>query len=96
MNGNEVSQRIEQRDYVENTLPVLSRQVKTNGQSEPRNETIVLPNEIVISFEPGLSNSQKQMVLNSNSLEVIRPLRFSQNRYLVRSRTLSGTAILNV
>ncbi|NJR52423.1 MAG: S8 family serine peptidase [Leptolyngbyaceae cyanobacterium CSU_1_3] len=96
VNGNEVSQRIEQRDYVENTLPVLSRQVKTNGQSEPRNETIVLPNEIVISFEPGLSNSQKQMVLNSNSLEVIRPLRFSQNRYLVRSRTLSGTAILNV
>ncbi|MCY7278658.1 MAG: peptidase S8, partial [Phormidesmis sp. CAN_BIN44] len=96
VDGNDVTQRIHQKSYIENTLPVLSRQTTTNGKSEPRRESIVLPNEIVVSFEPGLSNSQRQVILNGNGLEVIRPLRFSQNRYLVRSRSLSGTAILSV
>lgn len=90
-----VQQRIQQQSYVEQTLPVLSR---TNTHSSPRNrpQVIVLPNEILVSFKPGLSESDKQSILATNGLEIIRPIRFSQNRYLVRSKTASGTAILGV
>ncbi|WNZ44061.1 S8 family serine peptidase [Leptolyngbya boryana CZ1] len=61
-----------------------------------RETTIVLPNEILLSFDPGLAQSQVQTLLNRHDLEIIRPLRFTQNRYLVRSRKASGTDILNI
>ncbi len=87
-----LDQQIRQQDYVEDTLPVLALQDVSNEETS----NLVLPNEIILSFEPGLSNSQTQLLFNRHGLEVIRPLQFTENRYLVRSRTERGTAILNV
>ncbi len=83
-----IAQQIQQQSYIQGMLPVLSR--------SDRNEKIVLPNEIVVSFQPEISESQKQLILLNNNLEIIRPLHFTKNRYLVRSRSSSGTAILNI
>jgi len=78
------------RSYVASTLPVLSR----NDSKERDDEAIILPNEITVSFEPKLAASQIQLILNRGNLEIVRPLRFTQNRYIVRSRSATGTDIL--
>lgn len=85
--GTVVQDRIQQQPYVQATLPVLSR--------SQRQEIIVLPNEIIISFEPQLSQSQRQGILQQNNLEIVRPLRFSRDRYLVKSTSATGTKILS-
>ena len=90
--SSDVLQRIQQQSYVDNTLPVLTRSTANSQHSE----SIVLPNEIILSFEPDLAQSQIQALLNVQNLEIVRPLRFTQNRYIVRSRTASGTEILKV
>ena len=90
-----VTQRIQQQPYVQTTLPVLSRG-KTSEASDESEKVVVLPNEIVLSFEPTVSNSERELLLMRHNLQVIRPLRFSQNRYLVQSKSVSGTAVLNV
>ncbi|MCA1995020.1 MAG: S8 family serine peptidase [Coleofasciculus sp. S288] len=95
-NPDAVTQRIQQQSYVENTLPVLTRTTTSEVSSGENTQTVILPNEIVLSFEPGVSNLQRQLLLSRHNLKVIRPLRFSQNRYLVRSQSTSGTAVLNV
>ena len=82
-----LQQRIQQQPYVQNTLPVLTR--------NQHQEIIVLPNEIILSFEPQLSQSQKQTILQQNNLEIVRPLRFNRDRYLVKSTNASGTKILS-
>jgi subtilisin family serine protease len=91
-----VQQRIQQQPYVQTILPVLSRTDAPSASKRNTPQLIVLPNEIIVSFKPGVSESQKQAILSDNNLEIIRPLRFSQNRYLVRSKTASGTAVLGV
>lgn len=84
-----VQQQAKQQPYVESTLPVVTR--------SDRDEFMVVPNEIVVSFEPTLSESQSQAILKRQNLKVIRPLRFSRNRYLVKSGSAaSGTAILGI
>lgn len=87
-----LNEQIRQQSYVEDTLPVLS----LSNTEEENPSAFVLPNEIVVSFEPDLSNSQIQTLLDRYNLKVIRPLRFSPNRYLVRSNAENGVAILNV
>lgn len=86
-----LEQQIRQQSYVTQTLPVLRAAATEDNES-----VIVLPNEIIVSFEPNLSTSQVQMLLHQYQLDIIRPLQFTQNRYLVRSRRESGTAILSV
>ena len=84
-----VTQRVEKLPYVAGTHPVLSR--------SDRDETIVLPNEIVVAFEPEVADEEAvQAILNRYNLEIIKPLRFANNRYLVRSQTESGIAILAI
>ncbi|KAM3100098.1 S8 family serine peptidase [Phormidesmis sp. 146-12] len=85
---NTITQEIQQQPYIQTTLPVLTR--------SDRQDTIVLPNQIIVSFQPGLSQQQQQKILSDRNLEIIRPLRFSQDRYLVKSRTTDGTSILTV
>lgn len=85
----EITRKAETRFYVASTLPVLNR---NDGQDN--SEAIVLPNEITVSFEPKLTSSQIQLILNRNNLQIVRPLRFTQNRYIVRSRAATGTDIL--
>lgn len=83
-----LQQRIQQQPYVQTTLPVLSR-----SQSQ---EVIVLPNEIIISFDSQLSESQREAILQKNNLAIVRKLRFSRDRYLVKSTSAEGTKILSV
>ncbi|MEO1069319.1 MAG: S8 family serine peptidase, partial [Cyanobacteria bacterium J06638_6] len=59
-------------------------------------ETIVLPNQIIVSFEPDTPQSQVQLTLDRYGLEVIRPLRFTQNRYLVSARDSGGLQVLGL
>lgn len=83
-----IQKKIENQNYVKNSLPVLSR---ANSQ-----DTIILPNQIVINFQSNISDSDKESILKQNNLEIVRPLRFFPNLYIVKSTTASGTAILNV
>lgn len=86
--GNIVQQRIQKQPYVQTILPVLSR-----SQSQ---EIIIVPNEIIISFDAKLTESQRQAILQQNNLAIVRPLRFNRDRYLVKSTTAAGTKVLNV
>lgn len=80
--------RLNQKDYVETTLPVVSRRKHA--------EEIILPNEIIVSFDEQLSPSQKQLILQKHNLGIIRALGFSPNMYVVKSKIASGTDILKV
>ncbi|MBV6626815.1 MAG: S8 family serine peptidase [Rivularia sp. (in: Bacteria)] len=80
--------RLSQKAYVDKTFPVFSRRKYS--------EEIILPNEIIVSFEEQISPFEKQVILNRHKLEIIRPLRFSKNRYVVKSTSTSGTDILKV
>ena len=84
----DVTQRVQRLPYVQQTLPVLTRR--------DRDEMIVLPNEIVLSLRPNVDEAGVQALLQRYNLEILRPVPFTQNQYVVRSRTLSGTAILGL
>jgi serine protease len=85
-----LTQRLQQ-DFVQATLPVLQRQ-GTDGQGE----SVIVNDELVISVEPGTSAADLKTLLTRYGLETVRPLRFSKNRYLVRSKTETGIAILGL
>lgn len=82
-----VQQNIQQQAYVQTTLPVLSR--------SQRQEIIIVPNEIIISFDAKLTEAQRQTILQQNNLAIVRPLRFNRDRYIVKSTVATGTKILN-
>ncbi|MBE9198875.1 MULTISPECIES: S8 family serine peptidase [unclassified Nodularia (in: cyanobacteria)] len=86
--GNAVQQSIQQQPYVQTTLPVLSRR---NEQ-----DVIILPNEIILSFDSKLSENQRKEILQQNNLEVVRKLRFQRDRYLVKSTIAEGAKVLSV
>ncbi|ASC73064.1 peptidase S8 [Halomicronema hongdechloris C2206] len=76
-----------QRPYVDAILPVLS--------CCDRNEQILLPNEIIVSFEPDTTPAQRQVILAAQGLTAIRPLQFSDDRVLARLIELDhDTAVL--
>ena len=83
-------QKLQQRSYVQSTLPVLTLNSDDGGPTTQ----VILPNEMLISLDPDLSNSQVQTLLNRYDLSIIRSLHFSPNRYLVTSRTTTGLDIL--
>jgi serine protease len=87
-NTDVIRNKIQNQSYVKASLPVLSR---ANQQ-----DTIVLPNEIIVSFQPNMGENEKKSALKQNNLEIIRPLRFFPNIYIVKSTSASGTAVLNV
>lgn len=82
-----VQQNIQQQAYVQTTLPVLSR--------SQRQEIIIVPNEIIISFDAKLTEAERQTILQQNNLAIVRPLRFNRDRYIVKSTVASGTKILS-
>ena len=84
----DIKKRIQNQNYVKASLPILSR-----ADSQ---DTIVLPNEIIVNFEAKISDSDKESILKQKNLEVIRPLRFFPNIYIVKSTVASGTDILNI
>jgi Subtilase family len=87
-NSAAIQANIQKQPYVQNTLPVLTR---TNTQ-----ETIVLPQEIILRFEPGISESDRQAILQKNNLKLVRALRYVKNFYIVQSNSATGTQVLTV
>ncbi|WP_161634905.1 S8 family peptidase [Leptolyngbya sp. Heron Island J] len=84
----EIQQEIRQFPDTKRILPVLTRQ--------NYDEILVLPDEILVSFEPTLSPSQIQTILSQQNLEVIHQLQFAESLYLVRPRFVSGSQVLQV
>lgn len=85
----DIEQRVGRLPYVEGTVPVVSR--------SDRNETIVVPNEIVVSFDTDQIDEQMaEAVLKRYQLEAIRNVSFSEVQVVVRSTKASGTEILTV
>jgi serine protease len=80
------------QSYVQKTLPIFQRQDAGSNS----NETIILNDEMILSFEPGSSKAQIDEILKRYDAEIVRPLRFSQNRYIVRSRSMSGAGLLSI
>ena len=91
-----IQKLLRKQTYVETTLPVFTRGKYSRQIKDQLKETIILPNEIILNFEARLSQDQKQEILQQYNLEIIRPLRFSPNRYLVKSLSASGTEVLDV
>ncbi|MBW4549551.1 MAG: S8 family serine peptidase [Aphanocapsa sp. GSE-SYN-MK-11-07L] len=83
-----LTNQIAQQPYVQETVPVLTGR---DGAG-----TVLLPNEIVLNFDASLSEQQVQTLIKKQNLQIIRPLRFTQNRYLVRSLSSRGLAILGL
>ena len=89
------SQKLKQRldqAYVQTTLPVFKRK---NGETE-NTETIILNDEMLITFEPGTAPSKIKQILDRSNAEIVRPLRFTKDRYLVRSRNVSGANLFAI
>lgn len=72
--------------YIAATLPVLTR---AGGD-----DSIVVTPEIVVSFAPEATVEEAAALVSDYGMEVVRPLRFSPGRYLVRATEASGTAVL--
>ena len=86
-----LKQRLEQ-SYVQTTLPIFQRK---SAESE-NTETIILNDEMLVTFEPGLSKAKIDQILDRSNAEIVRPLRFTQDRYLVRSKDASGAKLFPV
>lgn len=86
--GEYLETQLQKQSYVQGSLPVLKR--------PGTDEMIVLPNEILVSFQATTSEADQKALLQAQNLEIIRPLRFTPNRYLVRSRSVKGTDILGI
>ena len=74
-----------EKPYISGTLPVLSRQTEQ--------DSIVVTSEMVVSFEPRVSKAEAINTLERYDLKIIRPLQFSENRYLVSAPNLTGQAV---
>jgi serine protease len=80
--------QVQAQPYVSASLPVLSR--------ADQQDTIVLTNEIIVSFQPNMPESEQKAILKTQNLEMIRALRFTKNRYLVKVKSATGTNVLAV
>ncbi|MEO0377243.1 MAG: S8 family serine peptidase [Cyanobacteria bacterium P01_A01_bin.17] len=67
-------------------IPVLSRQ--------DSDQAVLLPNELMVTIEG--DDAQVEQVLQRNNLTLIRPIRFTQNRYLVKAKSARGLEVLGV
>ena len=86
-----LKKRLEQ-SFIQTTLPVFQPQ----NVPQDSEQTIVLNNEMILSFEPGTTKPQIESLLQRYDLEMVRPLRFTTDRYLVRSRAASGAAMFSL
>lgn len=83
-----VQQWINKQGYVDRPLPVVSR--------KGLQEKIIIPNEIIVSFQENISESQKRDIFSQKKLKVIRQVAFNQNSYVVKPESVSGTGVLQV
>jgi len=84
----QTKQKLQQSKTVAQVLTVLTR--------PGMDEAIVIPNEIIVSFDTQLSQTQIEAILNQQGLEMLQVLSPKRKRYLVKSRTATdGVVILN-
>jgi serine protease len=86
--GEKIKQQVETKSYIETTLPVL----KLAGTAS----SLVLPNETIVKFKPGISEIDRNAILakNSFSLKSAKELKFAPGFYLVKSETAKGLQVL--
>ena len=76
------------QSFVKQSFPVLSR----SGTAEK----LVVTNELLVSFAADLPEAKRQDILKTQNLEIVRPLRFTENHYIVRSQNTNGIGLLKV
>jgi serine protease len=88
LGGAKIKQQVETKSYIETTLPVL----KLAGTSS----NLVLPNETIVKFKPGISTTERNAILSKNSfsLKSAKELKFAPGFYLVKSETAKGLQVL--
>jgi serine protease len=88
-NGSEkLKQQVRTKPYITATLPVLRIAGKSNS--------LVLPNEVIVSFKPGISAAQQQSILAQNNLTSARPIPFAKGFYTVVPAKAKGLEVLGV
>jgi serine protease len=88
-NGSEkLKQQVRTKPYITATLPVLRIAGKSNS--------LVLPNEVIVSFKPGISIAQQQSILAQNNLTSARPIPFTKGFYTVVPAKAKGLEVLGV
>jgi serine protease len=85
---NLITKRSIAQSFVKQSFPVLTR----SGTAE----NLVVTNELLVSFAADVPDTKRQEILKTQNLEIVRPLRFTENHYIVRSTTTSGTGLLKV
>jgi serine protease len=83
-----ITKRSIAQPFVKQSFPVLSR----SGTAE----TLVVTNELLVSFAADVPETKRQEILKTQNLEIVRPLRFTENHYIVRSNNTSGISLLKV
>jgi serine protease len=87
-NGSEkLKQQVRTKPYITATLPVLRIAGKSNS--------LVLPNEVIVSFKPGISEAQQQSILAQNNLTSARPIPFAKGFYTVVPAKARGLEVSN-
>ena len=76
------------RDYIDSILPVL----KIVGKSA----SLVLPNEIIVSFQPNVSSVEQASILANNNLGEAKEIPFATGFYTVVPRSAKGLEVLNI
>lgn len=76
------------KNYTQAISPILLSQQQT--------EEVILPDEIIVSFDEEVPKSRQRSILQKHNLKVIRKLRFSTNHYLVKPTSVSRTGILDI
>jgi serine protease len=88
-NGSEkLKQQVRTKSYITATLPVL----RIPGKSS----SLVLPNEVIVSFKPGISAAEQQSILAKNNLTSARPIPFAKGFYAAVPTKAKGLEVLGV
>jgi serine protease len=87
LGGVKLKQKAETKPYIESTLPVL----KIPGTTS----MLVLPNETIVKFNPGISSADRVAILTRNQFDPnsATELQFARGFYLVKS-TARGLDVL--
>lgn len=88
-NGSEkLKRQMKSKPYITATLPVL----KIPGNSN----SLVLPNEVIVSFKPDITAAQQQSILTQNNLVDAKPIPFAKGFYSVVPSKAKGLEVLGV
>ena len=85
---NLITNRSIAQSFVKQSFPVLTR----SGTAE----NLVVTNELLVSFAADVPDTKRQEILKTQNLEIVRPLRFTENHYIVRSQNTNGIGLLKV